>query len=166
MQPQPPSGDDQRLQPLIAYLQQHRGQFNDEALRRQLVEAGHAPALVDEALRRVGPNASPRPPAWPIGVLIMLANLVAIPAMGLGLLWLATQSPSPVGAVLGWLSLGVGPVTLLAEALAGSWLARGPRERLGRALIWGVGLTVAATVALGVLAFGVCIALIAGLSAP
>ena len=160
MEPQqPPPGDDPRLAPLIAYLEQHHERINIEALRKELHEAGHPPELVDEAVRRVvGPEAS-LPPAWPQGLLIVLANLFVVPfAFSLTASLITALFPTANSSGL-WLPLPLLVAAALpgVELLQGRRMRGGPRDRLGRALIWGAVATLAVMGVLLIL-FGVCVA--------
>jgi hypothetical protein len=162
MEPQPPSDDDAHLQPLVDYLEQHRQQINLEALRKELLTAGHPPELVDEAVRRVQGNPIRKARAWPFGLLIVLANLVVIGLIEAGLNALIPVLPSPFNVIFGWIAIGSGPVLLLGEIIVGARLSNGPRERLGRALIWGAVFSVLFTVVLIILALGACFVLLSG----
>ncbi|HMQ33325.1 MAG TPA: hypothetical protein PKD53_21515 [Chloroflexaceae bacterium] len=161
MEPQPPAGDDPRLAPLVAYLEQHRRQVNVEALRKELLRSGHPPELVAEAVRRVVGAAPPRPPAWPLGALIGVANLLLLPFPFVGLIELIASSFPAANDNLLWL-----PVPLLvtaaipgAQLAAGLRLRGGPRDRLGRALIWGAAIALVGMAVLALL-FGICVAVI------
>lgn len=161
LEPQPPAGDDPRLRPLVAYLEEHRQRVNVEALRKELLRAGHPPELVAEAVRRVAGDAPPRPRAWPFGVLIGLANLLLLPFLFLVLVDLTTSIFPATNDNLLWV-----PVPLLAVAAvpgaqlaAGLRLRGGARDRLGRALIWGAAIALAGLAVLALL-FGICVAII------
>lgn len=68
---QPASGfDEGQFQVLIDYLEQHRDQIYLAALRKQLIQAGHPPALVDETIRRVQPSAKART-GWALGTVVV-----------------------------------------------------------------------------------------------
>jgi hypothetical protein len=165
VQPPPDQADDPRLQPLIDYLHQHKERINIEALRKQLLEAGHEAALVDAAYQRVTGHApgNAKPMAWPFGLLIAIVNLgVTLPlALFMGD-WLTRIFPVLNDNLL-WLPvmlmvIGLPPV---AQLLIGRMLKGGPRDRLGRALMWGGIFTM---VAIGgvLLLFGACVIIIIG----
>lgn len=160
MEPQQPSpGDDPRLAPIIAYLEQHQERINIEALRKELREAGHPPELVDEAVRRVaGPEAS-LPRAWPQGLLIVLANLFVAPfafnlITSLVIAIFPAVTTNVLWSVLPFVAMVVLPVV---ELLVGGRLRGGPRDFLGRVLIWGASATLAVMGVLLIL-FGICVA--------
>lgn len=150
--------DDPALGPLIAYLEQHREQVNIVALRKQLIAAVHPQALVDEAVRRIeAPRGVPRTPAWPAGLGIMVLNLALIyPAFFLVTV-ISGESVS-----WAWLPLAGLGLLYVAELVVGLRLRQGPREFLGRALVWGAGFT-ASVLALLALLFGICVAIVVGL---
>jgi hypothetical protein len=153
-----PSDDDPRLGPIIAYLEQHRERINIEALRKQLREAGHPPELVDEAVRRVVGEEGQKPPAWPFGLLIALANFVILPFLFAGMVNLLLAIIPAANNNLLWLPL---PLLLIAvvpvaQLLIGRRLREGPRDRLGRALIWG-GVFTLAGMGLLLLLLGACV---------
>lgn len=167
-QPQPGQADDPRLQPLIDYLAQHKDRINIEALRKQLVEAGHDPTLVTEASRRVSGRdpAVAQPLAWPFGLLIAFLNLmITVPLF----FWVADMLANLFRTLnnnLLWLPLPFMLVILppIVELLVGYRLRSGPRERLGRALVWG-GIFTLSTMGVLLLLFGVCVAVIFGIFA-
>lgn len=161
MEPVPPPGGDPRLQPLIDYLEQHRRQITTPALRAQLLAAGHPPELVDEAVRRVESGPDRKPAAWPMGLLAMLANIVALPALLIAGGSVAGWLYRAAGLDLWWLPFLLILLILIGEAVAGLRLRGGPRDRLGRALIWGLGFKLIA-LALAAMAAGVCIAVVLG----
>ncbi|MEI6181128.1 MAG: hypothetical protein WCP31_10265 [Chloroflexales bacterium] len=162
MEPQTPSDDDAHVQPLVDYLEQHRETINVEALRKQLLEAGHPPELVDEALRRIGHNPIRKPWAWPFGLLIVVANLVLVGAIETGLFSISSALSGTVSTLVGWIALGLVPLVLIGEIIAGVRLTNGPHDRLGRALIWGAIFSVITVIMLVILAFGACFMLLSG----
>lgn len=162
MQPEPPpGGDDPRLRPLVDYLEQHRGQINVEALRKELRSAGHPPELVDVAVRRVVGEQPAKALAWPFGLLVALANLVAIPFPFFGLIGIIVDAFPAANDNFYWLGIPLLAAALIpgAELAVGLRLRGGPRDRLGRALIWGAALTFIGMALLLVL-FGICVAVI------
>jgi protein-S-isoprenylcysteine O-methyltransferase Ste14 len=162
MEPHASSGpDDAALQQLVDYLEQHRHHVSLEALRRQLLDAGHPPELVAAAVARVGGTPVQKPVAWPFGLLIMLANLVLLPILFGGLASLVT-SLFPASNTNGlWLIaplLAMG-LALGGELIIGRRLTDGPRDRLGRALVWGAAFTLIALALLALLV-GICVAVL------
>ncbi|NTU82718.1 MAG: hypothetical protein HGA45_25670 [Chloroflexales bacterium] len=156
-------GDDPRLQPLVEYLEQHQRQINLAALRKQLLEAGHPADLVAEAVRRVEAGSPRRPLAWPLGLLVMLANIVVLPPLFAGLAGLTTSISPTSNDSLVWLipPLLVAALLLGGEFVVGLRLRGGPRDRLGRTLIWGAAFTMIAFALLALL-FGICLAILVG----
>jgi hypothetical protein len=161
MESQPPSDEDAALQPLIDYLQQHREQINLEALRKELITAGHPPELVDEALKRIEPNAV-RPSAWPFGLFIMLMNLVSMLLFVCPVSWFAMLTIQNSSA-FGWFFMALVLVLLIGEIVVGMRFTNGPRDDLGRALIWGASATLVGSIVLTILACGVCSIFLRGL---
>ncbi len=156
-----PAPDDAALQQLVDYLEQHRGQVELEALRRQLLDAGHPPELVAAAVARIGGAPVRKPVAWPFGLLIMLANLIVLPML-FGVLASVVTSLFPASNDnLLWLIapvLAVG-LALGGELVGGRRLTGGPRDRLGRALVWGAAFTMIALALLALLV-GICVAVL------
>lgn len=150
--------EDPNLAPIVAYLEQHRAQVSVEALRKQLLAAGHPEPLVDEAIRRLRAAEPPRPPAaWPLGLGFMVLNVALVSlilVVGGNMAANSFSSPLPVFVVA--------LLPLVAELVAGLMLRGGPRDRLGRGLLWGLGFT-ASLVALGALLFGICVAIVVAL---
>ena len=157
------SATDAALQPLLEYLEAHRAQVNLAALRAELLAAGHAPELVDEAVRRVEASTPRKALAWPFGLLVMLANFVVIGVLQSLLFALASLLPSfAFIAILGWVIVGLWPLYFVGEIVVGARLTNGPRDRLGRALIWGGIFSLILPILLGVLFFGICLVLLSG----
>ena len=157
------SATDAELQPLLEYLEAHRAQVNLAALRKELLAAGHAPALVDEAVRRVEAKTPRKALAWPFGLLVMLANFVVIGVLQFLLALIGSRLPSSaVSSILGLLIVGIGPLCLIGEIVVGARLTNGPRERLGRALIWGGIISLILPVLLSVLLLGICLVFLNG----
>jgi hypothetical protein len=108
------------LEALLAYLAENAGRFSMDALRAQMVKAGHRPDAVERALRVYqGTEPPPDPPAWPGAVMVAIVDLVLVGLFA----WLFTHAHKQSGCVI----LGL---TLLA-AVDG-------RRRLGKALFFGV----------------------------
>lgn len=152
------ASDDTALAELVAYLEQHGRKINLYSLRKQLIEAGHPPALVDEAVRRAEPSTkSTWARAWLIGLPLALVNLFVIPGLS-----------SFIGDIFDidwWWLLPI--VALVAELIAGLLLRSGPRAVLGRALITGLIYTAVifgALAILGLVILGVCIVILQALS--
>lgn len=161
MDPSPQPGDDPRLRRLIDYLEQHRQQINVEALRKELLRAGHPPELVDEAVRRVAGDEAGKPRAWPVGLLVMVANLIVMAPLLFGLIGATVSLVPAANDNLLWLPAPVLLVALIpvGELLAGRRLRGGPRDHLGRVLSWGATFTLIVMGLLLVL-FGICVVLV------
>lgn len=121
------------LEALLAYLAENAGRFSMDALRAQMVKAGHRPDAVERALRVYqGTEPPPDPPAWPGAVTVALADLVLVGLFA----WLFTHAHKQSGCVI----LSLLPVLCLLEFVVGLTLlaAVDGRRRLGKALFFGV----------------------------
>jgi hypothetical protein len=82
------------------------------------------------------------PPAWPLGCVLTILNLLLMVSMSglLGILLAARPWPT-------WLAVGLPSAAALlvpvAELAVGLWLRRGRNPYAGQALIWGFALTLA-----------------------
>lgn len=166
VQPTPNQADDPQLLPLIDYLNQHKDRINVEALRKQLLDSGHEAALVDAAYQRVTGQApgNTKPVAWPFGLLIALLNLgLAVPLAFLVADLLTSAFPA-LNNNLFWLPAPIMIVALppIVQLLVGRKLSGGPRDRLGRALVWG-GIFSLIVIGSLLLLFGACVVIIIGL---
>lgn len=135
------------LEPLLAYLREHSRRYSLEALRDQLLAAGHAPETADRAIA-VFQAQSPPPekPAWPVALLVALVNFV-VPA---GCIALLAQIESDMDGPAAFLLLA--PLVLfLAELIGGIVLLATGRRRLGKGLLFGLVLSIG----LGIVAIGV-----------
>jgi hypothetical protein len=146
---------DEQIRQILAYLEQHRAQYDLAALRRQLLDAGYPNTLVDEALRRLdGGTSSSGPGPRLIGCLLSVVNdtlLFAIVFL--------------VGALGGDITVAIAvPLVVLAVELvvAGALWNRPGSERASRLLLWTAiwsAATILGLVALAALFLGLCIAL-------
>ena len=120
------------LDALLAYLTENAGHFSLDALRAQMVKAGHKPASVELALRVFqGTEPPPDPPSWPGAVTVAVVDLVLVGLFA----WLFTHAHKQSGCAI----IGLLPVLCLLEFIVGlTLLASGGRQRLGRALFFGV----------------------------
>jgi hypothetical protein len=147
---------DEQIRQVIAYLEQHRAQYDLSALRKQLLDAGYLNTVVDEALRRLdgGNTAAPRSRAGLFGFLWSLANWVLLFVVGAGagvvdgngLIPLVTQ----------------GMVLVIELALVVVLWSRPGSERVSRILLWTVIWTILDVVLLFVVAallVGACLAI-------
>jgi hypothetical protein len=82
-----------------AYIRENRGRYTREAVRQQLIAAGHAPEAIDAAWERVA-RASPatpqRPAGWRPGWREFLILLV-VGAIGAAIVW--ANEPYGAGAI-------------------------------------------------------------------
>lgn len=139
---------------MVAYLRQHGGQYDPDALRRQLLAAGQEPTLVDRAVRQAGlPARRAEELAWPLGLLVALLNSFLLPLVS-GLISILGNTSSTAVAI----GTGVALLVLLAEGVLGVLLLRGTRPRLGRALLWGLLFSLVVPIVFGLLLLGIGIA--------
>ena len=133
---------DSSLDPILAYLREHSARYSLSALREQLVQTGHDPALVDRAIT-IYQQENPPPAAesvWPKALLVWMANILIV---------VIEVSASDTGVI--------SSIVIACELPAGLLLARSPENRLwGRALVFGFLLT-AVPVLLLVLVVGLCL---------
>jgi hypothetical protein len=121
------------LEALLAYLAENAGRFSMDALRAQMVKAGHRPDAVERAIRVYqGTEPPPDPPAWMGAVIVAVADLVLVGLFA----WLFTNAHKQSGCVI----LSLLPVLCLLEFVVGLTLlaAVDGRRRLGKALFFGV----------------------------
>ncbi|MEA2602699.1 MAG: hypothetical protein QOF89_3691 [Acidobacteriota bacterium] len=121
------------LEALLAYLAENAGRFSIDALRAQMVKAGHRPDAVERALRVYqGTEPPPDPPAWPGAVMVAIVDLVLVGLFA----WLFTHAHKQSGCVI----LSLLPVLCLLQFVVGLTLLASTdgRRRLGTALFFGV----------------------------
>jgi hypothetical protein len=121
------------LEALLAYLAENAGRFSMDALRGQMVKAGHRPDTVERAIRIFqGTEPPPDPPAWPGAVIVAAVDLVLVGLFA----WLFTHAHKQSGCVI----LSLLPVLCLLEFVVGLTLlaSMNGRRRLGQALFFGV----------------------------
>jgi hypothetical protein len=120
------------LDSLLSYLRENSGRFPLNTLQAQMVKAGHKPEAVERALRVFqGTEPPPDPPTWPWTVLVAFVDLVLVGLFA----WLFTHGYKQSGCSI----IGLLPVLCLLEFVVGlTLLASGGRQRLGRALFFGV----------------------------
>lgn len=120
------------LKALLAYLKENAPRHPLDALRAQMVKAGHAPEEADQAIAVFqGRLRPPEGPAWPLAVGVALLDLLL--AWGLTALFrrLGTGRVSCAAAVLL-------PMIYLGEILAGLIALTAGQDRRGRGLLLGV----------------------------
>ena len=117
---------------LLAYLAENSGRFPREALRAQMVKAGHAPAEADRAIAvfegRVPP---PEPPVWPAVLFVALFDFALA---GLCAVLFDRYGAGQVSCS----ALVLVPAVYLTELGGGLIALASGKERLGRALVLGV----------------------------
>lgn len=120
------------LDSLLAYLRENSSRFPLESLRAQMVKAGHKPEAVERALRVFqGTEPPPDPPSWPWAVGVAFVDLAMVGLFA----WLFTHGYKSGGCSV----IGLLPVLCLLEFVVGlTLLASRDRQRLGRALFFGV----------------------------
>jgi hypothetical protein len=120
------------LDSLLAYLRGNSGRFSLDTLRAQMVKAGHKPDAVERALRVFqGTEPPPDPPSWLWAMVVAFVDLALVVLFA----WLFTHGYKQGGCSI----IGLLPVLCLLEFVVGlTLLASGSRQRLGRALFFGV----------------------------
>jgi hypothetical protein len=124
--------DEKDLKALLAYLKENAPRYSLDALRAQMVKAGHAPDEVEQAVAVFeGRLRPPEPPAWPLAIGVALLDLLL--AWGLAMLFrrLGTGRVSCATAVLL-------PMIYLGEILAGVIALAAGRDRQARVLLLGI----------------------------
>lgn len=117
---------------LLGYLRENSGLYPLEALRAQMVKAGHAPADADRAIAVFqGKAPEPEPSIWAPALGVALADFA------LGFLCFELFSRNGAGKVpCSAMALVAG--LYLTELLASFILLAGGKERWGRALLLGI----------------------------
>ena len=151
----PPSDDASRTQRMVEYLRQNAQTYSFDALRRQLIDQGERPELVDVALasvraelpqRRVGVVRAALP--WAGGALV-----VALVAAGVTLIgsfdWLS------LALVAAGYYAALGVLLVIAGAIVQVF-----RRRIGVGMLFGGLFTLALCTIGAVIFFGVCLVLL------
>ncbi len=122
---------DKDLKALLAYLKENAPRYSVDALRTQIVKAGHSPAEAEEAIAVFqGRLRPPEGPAWPLAVGIALFDFL--------LSWILVTLFQRLGT--GRISCGAAallPLIYLGQMVAGVTALAAGRDRQGRALILG-----------------------------
>lgn len=136
---------EENLETMLSYLREHSGRYSLEALRGQLVAAGHSPEAADRAIAEFRMESPPpERPAWRLALLVAAVDLALLGVTFL--LFMSLQHlPDFALAVIG---LSV-PVLCLAEIVGGAVMLAFPaKRRLGKGLLFGgllfVGVTILA----------------------
>jgi hypothetical protein len=120
------------LNALLDYLKENSGIYPLEALRGQMVKAGHAPAEADRAIAVFQKRIPvPEPPVWPLFLGVAFVDL-ALAALGFGLFSRYGLGEAACSALV------LVPAVYLAELFGGLILLGSGRDRWGRGLLLGV----------------------------
>src|SRR5215207_3198835 len=120
------------LNALVTYLNENSGIYSLEALRGQMVKAGHAPAEADRAIAVFqGRAPAPPRPVWWIVLGVALLN-IALAGLGFGLFSRYGMGEAACSALV------LVPALYLAELFGGLVLLGSGRDRWGRGLLLGV----------------------------
>ena len=123
---------DKDLKALLAYLKENAPRHSVEALRAQMVKAGHAPDEADQVIAVFqGRLRPPEAPAWPLAVGVTLLNFLLAWVLVALYQRLGTGRISCAAAVLL-------PMIYLGEILAGVIALAAGRDRQARALLLGM----------------------------
>jgi len=147
MDPDPTAIDD--------YIQANRGTYTDEAIRDNLVSAGHDPLAVEAALRRTGPGTAwnPEPQPAATGGLMAEAWILFIACGLIGLAGFAMASSFSTGGsfpffLIAYIGIGLAIILLVRWAVS----------KVGIRGLWAGILGVALVPIFGALMFGTCVA--------
>jgi len=124
--------DEKDLKALLAYLAENTPRYPLEALRGQIIKAGHAPEDAERAIAVFqGRLRPPDGPAWPYILLVALLDL------GLSWGWIALIRSLGAGRVscAGAMLL---PIVYLGEVFWGLAAMAQGKDRLARALLLGL----------------------------
>lgn len=155
--------DPEHVARIRAYLQQHGGTYEQEALRAKLLEDGHDPEAVELALAQtygfeVAPSSPPAGGNTTTRLLLaitatLLFNYLLLPILVLLLLQIGGSSDAT------FLAGGIVPVllALVAEIVAAIALRR-TRPAVARGIGWGILISLIPVAGLALL-FGACVAL-------
>jgi len=124
--------DEKDLKALLAYLAENTPRYPLDALRGQIIKAGHAPEEAEQAIAVFqGRLRPPDGPAWPFILLVALLDL------GLAWGWVALIERLGAGRVScgGAMLL---PIVYLGEVFWGLAAMAQGKDRLARALLLGL----------------------------
>jgi hypothetical protein len=120
------------LDALLAYLAENGGRYPREALRAQILKAGHPAPDADRALAVFeGRMAPPAPPLWPAVLFVALFDFALA---ALCVLLFQSQGAGRLSCS----ALVLVPAAYLAELAGGLIALAANKERLGRSLLLGV----------------------------
>lgn len=136
---------EENLETMLSYLRENAGRYSLEALRGQLLAAGHSPEAADRAIAEFrAQSPPPEPPAWRLALLVAAVDL-AILGVVVAVFFSMPEIPdSWVAAVFFGL-----PALGFAQLVSGAVMLAFPeRRRLGKGLLFGgllfVGLVILA----------------------
>jgi hypothetical protein len=136
---------EENLETMLSYLREHSGRYSLEALRGQLLAAGHSPEAADRAIAEFRTESPPlEQPAWRLALVVAALDLAYL---GVTFFVFISQQALPE-FILSIIGLSI-PVLLLAEIVGGAVLLAFPaKRRLGKGLLFGgllfVGVTILA----------------------
>ena len=125
---------EENLETMLAYLREHSRRYSLEALRGQLLAAGHSPEAADRAIAEFRAQAPPpEKPAWRLALLVAAVDLAVLGVI----VALAFLEPNLPDFFVGVVVFGL-PVLCLAEIVGGAVMLAFPEKRpLGRGLLFG-----------------------------
>lgn len=123
---------DQDLKALLAYLKENAPRYSVDALRAQMVKAGHSPEEADQAIAVFqGRLRPPEGPAWPLAIGVALLDFL--------LAWILVTLFQRLGTDR--ISCGAAallPLLYLGQVVAGVVALAAGRDRQARALLLGI----------------------------
>lgn len=147
---------EENLDLMLSYLRENSGRYSLEALRGQLLAAGHSPEAADRAIAEFRAQAPPpEKPAWRLALLVAAVNLALL---GVSFLLSISSLQDLPEFAIATIILNV-PVLCLAEIVGGAVMMAFPvKRRLGKGLLFGSLLFIGVTIlAVG----GFCLVLLA-----
>jgi hypothetical protein len=138
---------EENLDTMLSYLRENSGRYSLEALRGQLLAAGHSPEAADRAIAEFrAQSPPPERPVWRLALLVAAVDLVLLGAV----IAMAASMPGLPDDLLTAAFL-ILPALYFVQLVAGAvMLALPARRRLGKGLLLG-GLLF---VGVGILAVG------------
>lgn len=138
------------------YINANHDRYTPEAIRAQLIEAGHDPAAIDAELAAFGSEHAAKPmsrfPTRGYVWLVFWICAVAVVAL-IGLVFSLNRNPDKV-TVIGLFGVGLLGGYLVLGYFVARWMSRlAPRSAMG----W-LGIVILAPLALIVVAYGSCTA--------
>jgi hypothetical protein len=147
---------DENLETMLSYLRENSGRYSLEALRGQLLAAGHSPEAADRAIAEFrAQSPPPERPAWRLALLVAAVDLALL---GVVVAMVASMPGIPDDLLTAAL-IGL-PALYFAQLVIGAVMLAVPaKRRLGKGLLLGGLLFVGVTIlAVG----GFCLVMFAG----